>query len=84
MRTKLIVWLTLCWLGGSACDSDFGNKTSGQACTRSSQCAAGLRCREGLCHARRSEAPDEPVRDAGEPDADVDAAEDQPTDLPQM
>lgn len=41
--------LTLFWLTGSACDSEFGNKSAGQACTRSAQCAEGLRCREGSC-----------------------------------
>jgi hypothetical protein len=82
MRTKHIVWLTLCWLTGSACDSNFGNKTSGQACTRSSQCADGLRCREGLCHPRRSEPPPDAARDAGEPD--VDATDEQPTEIPGM
>lgn len=74
MRTKVIVWWTLCSLAGSACASDFGSKSSGQACTRTSQCAAGLGCREGLCHAlHRREA-----RDAGEPD--IDAAEPQVTE----
>jgi hypothetical protein len=82
MRTKHIVWLTLCWLTGSACDSDFGNKTAGQACTRSSQCAPGLLCREGLCHPKRSDVQPAPERDAGEPD--VDAADEQPTDIPGM
>ena len=69
MRTKHILWWTLCWFVGSGCAADFGTKTYGQACTRSSQCAEGLRCREGLCHAPRKVEP----RDAGEPD--VDAAE---------
>ena len=82
MWTKHILWLTLCWLVGSGCAADFGSKTSGQACTRSAQCAAGLRCREGLCHRRRSESSSEPARDAGEPD--VDAADEQLADLPGM
>jgi len=64
--------LTLFWLAGSACDSELGNKSSGQACTRSAQCAEGLRCRDGLC---RSTKDDEHAgaRDAG---ADVDAQPD--------
>ena len=82
MRMKHILWLTLCWLLGSACASDFANKTSGQACTRSSQCAEGLRCREGLCHRRRGEPPADVVRDAGEPD--VDAADEQATEIQGM
>ena len=75
MRTKRIVWLTLCWLAGSACDSDFGTKMSGQACTRSSQCAAGLRCLEGLCSptkkAKKDKAGAPAVVDAGEVDGDA-------------
>jgi hypothetical protein len=82
MRMKHILWLTLCWLMGSACASDFGNKTSGQACTRSSQCAAGLRCREGLCHRKRGEAQPDAARDAGEPA--LDAADEQPTEIQGM
>jgi hypothetical protein len=71
MQMKLIVSLTLCWLMSSACcDSDFGSKSSGQACTRSSQCSKGLRCLEGLCHSNRK--PGEPsAPDAGEPDAET-------------
>lgn len=57
MRTKCIVWLTLWWLAGSACDSDFGTKTSGQACTRASQCAEGLWCRKGACEPRKKASP---------------------------
>lgn len=68
MQMKLIVSLTLCWLMSSACDSDFGSKPSGQACTRSSQCAKGLRCREGSCHSRHKEAR---TSDAGESDAEA-------------
>lgn len=67
---KLIVSLTLCWLMSSACESDFGSKTSGQACTRSSQCAKGLMCLQGLCHSKRK--PVQPdVPDAGESDAEA-------------
>jgi hypothetical protein len=73
MQTKLIVRLTLCWLMSSACDSDFGNKTSGQACTRSSQCAHGLRCREGACHSKRKPVPTTDL-DATEPDAGPDGS----------
>lgn len=82
MRTNHIVFLTLCWLAGSACASEFGNKSSGQACTRSSQCAEGLRCREGLCHPKRSEQRAETTPDAGEPD--VDAADDPLNEAPGM
>lgn len=68
MLMKLLVSLTLCGLLSSACDSEFGSKASGQACTRSSQCAKGLRCLEGVCHSKRK--PREMVEyDAGEPDA---------------
>jgi hypothetical protein len=69
MQMKLIVSLTLCWLMSSACNSDFASKTSGQACTRSSQCAKGLRCLEGSCHSKRKLAP--MSADAGEPDAEA-------------
>lgn len=76
MQTKPMLWLTLCWLVCSACDPDFGTKTSGQACTRSSQCAEGLRCREGACHSRRKPAR-AMAADAGAADAEtsVDAGE---------
>jgi hypothetical protein len=69
MQMKLIVSLTLCWLASSACDSDFASKTSGQACTRSSQCAKGLRCLEGVCHSKRKLVASS--SDAGEPDAET-------------
>jgi hypothetical protein len=69
MQMKLILSLTLCWFMSSGCDSDFGSKTSGQACTRSAQCAKGLRCQEGLCHAKHRPAPIEP--DASEADAEA-------------
>lgn len=75
MHTRRIVWLTLCWLAGSACDSDFGDKTSGQACTRSTQCARGLQCREGLCHPKKKKAPAVILPDAGELDADAEIEE---------
>ncbi len=73
MHKQCIVWLTLCWILSSGCGSDFGDKTSGQACTRSAQCKRGLRCLEGFCHPRKKRAPpaDEGARDAGEPDAEV-------------
>jgi hypothetical protein len=67
-QMKLLVSLTLCGLLSSACDSEFGSKTSGQACTRSAQCAKGLQCREGVCHSKRKAAP-RAMEDAGEPDA---------------
>jgi hypothetical protein len=70
MQMKLIVSLTLCWLVSSACDSDFGHKTSGQACTRSSQCGKGLRCLEGACHSKHKQAPDREA-DASESDAET-------------
>jgi hypothetical protein len=66
---KILVSLTLCGLLSSACDSEFGSKTSGQACTRTSQCAKGLLCLEGLCHSKRKPQQEEPAADAGEPDA---------------
>ena len=81
MVIKLLVSLTLCGVLSSACDSEFGSKASGQACTRSSQCAKGLRCLEGLCHSKRKlarekaydggalDAAMEP--EAGEPPSDV-------------
>ena len=75
MQTKRIVWLTLCWLAGSACDSDFGEKTSGQACTRSIQCAKGLQCREGLCLPPKKKAPAASEPDAGELEADAEIDE---------
>ena len=76
MQTKRFVWLTLCWLAGSACDPDFGDKTSGQACTRSTQCARGLVCREGLCHSKKKRMlPPAPAVDAGELDADASVEE---------
>jgi hypothetical protein len=67
MVMKLLVSLTLCGVMSSACDSEFGSKASGQACTRTSQCAKGLRCLEGLCHSKRK--PREVPYDAGEPDS---------------
>jgi hypothetical protein len=70
MQMKLIVSLTLCWLASSACDSDMGHKSAGEACTRSSQCRMGLRCLEGSCHSKRKLAPASMV-DAGEPDAEA-------------
>ena len=79
MRTKCIVWLTLCWLAGSACGPDFGDKTSGQACTRSSQCARGLLCREGACHPLKKKPAMAPEADAGAMGADADAEVDEST-----
>ncbi len=72
MLMKLLVSLTLCGLLSSACDSEFGSKVSGQACTRSSQCAKGLRCLKGSCHSKRKPLG-EKAYDAGELDAEVES-----------
>ena len=45
MRTLLL--LGLCLLGGPACTTK--QSGSGEACTRSTHCAAGLACIENVC-----------------------------------
>lgn len=68
MHNWRIGCLAAVWLSSSACDSKLGDKSPGEACTRTAQCAEELRCREGTCQPM-----DEPEPDAGT-DAEADDA----------
>jgi hypothetical protein len=65
MHILRIGCLTAFLLTGSACASELGNKASGQACTRSVQCAEQLRCLGGSCQRMEAGEHEDNALDAG-------------------
>jgi hypothetical protein len=61
---------------GPSCGSDFGDKGTGEPCTRDGECLEGLECVGGTCRAPSTTDAAQPV------DGDTDAGLDVGTDAP--